>query len=198
MSITPQPAPTRQPQAPAAYSPFFAWLAVGLAAVASLGGIYLFYVEHKVPCALCFYQRSFAYASLAALLVGLLGGFNDRVAVSALTLPLAFAGLGVALFHVYLERAGVLECPSGAFGLSTAPKQSAIVFGLLCAALILDAYQPGRFGGSYSHVVGAAVAGVLVAAACIYPNPGPAPTPPEAYKEAPSICRPPYVAPASQ
>jgi disulfide bond formation protein DsbB len=187
------PAPASPPAQP--LTPFYAWAAVALAGAASLGGLYLNLAEGKIPCPLCFYQRSFAYATLAVMLAGLLGKFNERVAVSALALPLAFAGLGVALFHVNLERTGVLECPSGMFGLSTAPKQSAILFGLLSAALVLDAYQPGRIGSSYLHVIGGAAAGILVAVACCSGNPKPTvPTKPYPEDEPIRVCRPPYVA----
>jgi disulfide bond formation protein DsbB len=179
-------------------SPFYAWAAVALAALASVGGLYLTLIDKKVPCPLCFYQRSFALGALAVLLVGLLGKFNGRVSVATLALPLAFAGLGVALFHVRLERTDVLECPKGAFGLSTAPMQSAVVFGLLCAALVLDAYQAGRFGGAYWHVLGAAAGGLVIAGACLIANPKLPDAPKEPYKEKdPSICRPPYKEPAA-
>lgn len=182
------------PKTPEPPTPFYTWFAVALAGLASAGGVYL-YLEGKEPCPLCYYQRSFAYATLAILLAGLLGGFNEKFAVAALALPVAFAGLGVALWHVNLERTGVLECPPGAFGMSTAPKQSAIVFGLCCAALVLDAYQAGRLGGSYQHVLGGAAAGIVVAAACAFTNP----PPPDAPKdkpyadEVPKTCRRPYV-----
>jgi disulfide bond formation protein DsbB len=191
MSTTTTAPPAQAP------SPFYTWAAVALAAVASAGGLYLTLVEEKVPCPLCFYQRTFAFGALAVLLVGLLGGFNERVSVSTLVLPLAFGGLGVALFHVYLEKTNVLECPTGAFGWSTAPKQSAIVFGLLCVALILDAYQVGRIGNSYAHVLGAAAAGLVIAGACLIANPK-VPDPPEkpypVEQEIPKVCRPKYVA----
>jgi disulfide bond formation protein DsbB len=190
MSTAPTP-PAQQP-----LTPFYAWTAVALAAAASVGGLLLNVAEGKVPCPLCFYQRSFAYATLAVMLAGILGKFNERVAVSALALPLAFAGLGVALFHVNLERTGVLECPSGMCGISTAPKQSAILFGLLCVALVLDAYQPGRIGSSYLHVIGGAAAGIVVAVACLSGNPKlpPVPTKPYPEDEPIRVCRPPYAA----
>jgi hypothetical protein len=41
-------------------------------------------------------------------------------------LPLAVAGLGVALFHEYLELTGKLECPSGVMGVGTAPRAIAL------------------------------------------------------------------------
>jgi len=194
MSITnqPQPAPASPPDA--APSPFYAWAAVALAGAATAGGLYLSAVEGKFPCPLCFYQRSFAMGTFAVMLVGLLLKLNDRVSVASLAIPLAFAGLGVALWHVNLERNGKLECPSGIFGLfgMSAPMQSAVVFGLLCVALLLDAYQPGRIGSGYAPVLGGAALGVALAFLCWSNNPQPKRTiPPEEYESAPVICRPP-------
>jgi disulfide bond formation protein DsbB len=190
MSTAPAPAsPTAQ-----APTPFYAWAAVALAGAASFGGLYLSFVEGKFPCPLCFYQRSFALGVLAVMLVGLLAKLNEKVSIATLALPLAFAGLGVALWHVNLERDGKLECPSGMFGLSTAPKQSAILFGLLCAALVLDAYQPGRPGSGYAPVIGGAVLGVAMAYLCWSNNPQPKRAiPAEEYESPPVICRPPLV-----
>ena len=40
-------------------------------------------------------------------------------------------------------------------------------FGLLCAVLLLDAYQPGRQGNGFLPVAGAVVLGLVLAGTCI-------------------------------
>lgn len=180
-------------------SPTYTYVAVGLAALTSLGGLYLTLGEGKVPCPLCFYQRSFAFGTVGVLVAGLMLGLNRQVAVATLALPVAFAGLGVALYHVNLERTEVLECPAGMFGISTAPKQSAVLFGLLCAVLLVDAYQVGRLGSAYAHVLGGVGIGLALAAASLVANPKVPEPPSKPYPEGEPIkvCRPPYKAPAS-
>src|SRR5437588_394700 len=153
MSIEP-PLPPGAPPAtsgPVA-SPLYTWAALVVAALTALGGFYLSMGEGKFPCPLCFYQRAFALGAFGVLLVGLLAGMHTRVCLATLALPVAVAGLGVALWHVDLERTGKLTCPSGLFGLATAPQQSMVAFALLCAVLILDTYQPGRLGNSFAAV----------------------------------------------
>jgi disulfide bond formation protein DsbB len=168
---------------------------VVIAGLTVLGALYLSFAEGKSPCPLCFYQRAFAMGVFAVLLAGLLIGVNARISLATLALPLAFAGLGVALWHVNLERKGAMECPSGVFGISSAPAQSMAAFGLLCAVLLLDSYQAGRLGNGFKPVAGAAVLGLGLAFLCCPKAANKQPpyfkTPPEAYEEAPKICRPP-------
>jgi hypothetical protein len=176
-------------------NPAYTWAALVIAGLTALGGLFLSFAEGKYPCPLCFYQRSFALATVGLLLIGLLSGINSRIALATLALPLASAGLGVALWHVNLERTGKLECPAGVFGISSAPAQSMAAFGLLCAVLLLDAYQAGRQGNDFAHVAGAVVIGLVLAGASIFFNPQPSrPTPDEEYKEPPKVCRPPQPA----
>jgi len=177
-------------------NPAYTWAALVLAGLTALGGYYLSLAEGKYPCPLCFYQRSFAMGVFGVLLIGLLSGVNSRFALATLALPLASAGLGVALWHVNLERTGKLECPTGIFGISTAPSQSMTAFGLLCAVLLLDAYQAGRQGNGFGPVVGAVVLGLVMAVSCSSATVNPQPArfrvvPAEEYDEAPKICRPP-------
>ena len=195
MSIEPPPPPGAAPatSGPVA-SPAYAWAALVIAGLTGLGGMYLSAVEDKFPCPLCFYQRSFALGAFGVRLVGLLAGVNVRVALATLALPLAAAGLGVALWHVNLERTG-MECPAGVFGIGTAPAQSMAAFGLLCAVLLLDAYQPGRQGNGFLPVVGAVGVGLILAVACCVQllNPQPKrPIPAQEYPEGerPKICLP--------
>src|SRR5437868_14278682 len=112
MSSTANP-PSPPAAAPEQASPVFAWLALLVAGLTALGGYYLSLGEGKFPCPLCFYQRAFALGTFGVLLVGLLAGMHTRVSLATLALPVAVAGLGVALWHVDLERTGKLTCPSG-------------------------------------------------------------------------------------
>ena len=193
MSIEPPPPPGVGPATSGAVaSAAYAWAALVIAGLIALGGLYLSFAEDKYPCALCFYQRAFALAAFGLLLIGLLSGMNSRISLATLALPLASAGLGVALWHVNLERTGKLECPTGVFGISTAPAQSMAAFGLLCAVLLIDAYQPGRQGNGFLPVAGAVVLGLVLAGGSIVSNPQPKrPIPAEEYEGPAKICRPP-------
>jgi len=147
-------------------------------------------------CPLCFYQRSFAMGVVAVLFVGLLTAKKHWCVLNLLALPLAVAGFGVAVFHVYLELSGKLECPSGVLGLGTAPQQSLAVFGVLLAVI--------AFGVARDHIsdapqsvaaIGGVVLGVLLAVGCIVSAPPLPPTPTKPYDAAMDMCRPPYRAP---
>jgi disulfide bond formation protein DsbB len=195
MSIEPPAPPGAGPATSGAVAnPAYTWAALAIAGLTALGAYYLSLAEGKFPCPLCFYQRAFVLGAFGVLLVGLLSGINTRVSVATLALPVASAGLGVALWHVNLERTQVLECPAGMFGISSAPAQSMAAFGLLCAVLLLDAYQPGRQGNGFLPVVGAVGLGLILAAACCVKllNPQPErPVPATEYDETPpKICLP--------
>jgi disulfide bond formation protein DsbB len=169
------------------------WIALLLAAVATAGSLYLSMGMSLVACPLCFYQRSFAMAALAVLLVGIGTGMGRVVSLSALALPLAAAGLGVAGFHVWLELSGVLECPKALFDLGTAPQQSLAALGLLTVALLLDAGSR-RIGSSWLAAVAGLVLGGLMAAGSIASAPPLPKLPDKPYDSPPKICRPPFVA----
>jgi hypothetical protein len=141
-------------------------------------------------CPLCFYQRAFVMGVVAVLAMGLLTGAAGRPGL--LALPLAAAGLGVALFHVWLEGAGKLECPAGLLGLGSAPQQSLAVFVALAALLAADALRgaPGPPAGG--AIAGAVALGALLAAASCTSNPPMPPAPKAAYPSPPDVCRPPY------
>ena len=106
----------------------WAWAALAFACAGLAGSLALSWGLALKPCPLCFYQRSFVMGIVAVLAMGLLSGSARPGGLGLLALPLAVAGLGVALFHVRLELAGKLECPEGLLGLGTAPKQSLAVF----------------------------------------------------------------------
>jgi hypothetical protein len=169
-----------------AVSPWL-WAALLVALLASAGSVGLSLGLGLKACPLCFYQRAFAMSVFAVLGTGLLAGATARLGL--LALPLATAGLGVALFHVSLEVRDILECPRGLLGLGTAPQQSLVMFGLLFALLVLDVMRTAR----EAVAVGAIVLGTLLAVGCSTSNP-PLPEPPQkAYASPdPDICRRPY------
>src|SRR5262245_2466312 len=100
------------------------WAALVVSAAALAGSLFLSLGMSLKACPLCFYQRTFAMSLVGVLGIGLLTGAGRGARLALLALPLAAAGLGVALFHVSLEVAGTLECPLGILGIGTAPQQS--------------------------------------------------------------------------
>src|SRR5262245_9214997 len=112
-------------------------LLVSFAGVA--GSLYLSLQMGLVACPLCYYQRAFILGSAAVLLVGLMSEHGRPGMVCLLAAPLAAAGLGVALFHVYLVWNKTLECPAGLFGLGPAPLQSMVMFSVLLFLLLAGA-----------------------------------------------------------
>jgi Disulfide bond formation protein DsbB len=171
------------------------WIYAGfvVAAAGMAGSLFLSLGMDLKACPLCFYQRAFVMSVFGILAVGLLAGERLAGRLSLVVLAPALAGLGVALFHVYLEMAGQLECPQGVFGWGTAPKQSLAVFVVLVALLLADVFWGVR--ARAVHGPGTAVAvvlgGLLAVASCTSNPPMPA-APKEPYTKAPDICRPPY------
>jgi hypothetical protein len=166
----------------------WAWACLAAAVVTAAGSLYLSLGLNLRACPLCFYQRAFALSLVGVLGAGLLTG---RGRLGPLALPLAVAGLGVALFHVYLERAGALECPAGVLGTGSAPVQSLAAFALLVVLLLADVLRGTRTGRRHTLAVGVLLGGLLALGACVA-NP-PMPGPPSApYPGPPEICRPPF------
>jgi disulfide bond formation protein DsbB len=145
---------------------------------------------HLKACPLCFYQRTFMMSLVAVLGMGLLAGATGPGRLSLLTLPLAFAGLGVAAFHVWLEASERLECPRGLLGLGTAPKQSLAVFAVLAGLLLLDALRLGP--GAWTLAIAAVLLGAALAVGSCTSNPPMPEPPPKPYPGEPEICRPPF------
>ena len=122
---------------------FAAWL---VASVSTLGALFLGEVMGYTPCVLCWYQRIAMFPLVLVLAAGLFP-FDRRVVRYAL--PLALAGLGLALFHLALVAGWVPEtitpCQQGVpcsdvkvvwFGFVTIPLLSVVSF-LLVAGLLL-------------------------------------------------------------
>jgi len=124
---------------------FAAWL---VAAVASLGALFMSEVMGHAPCVLCWWQR---VAMMPLVLLLALGLFPFDARVLRYTQPLALAGLLVAVFHVLLTLGVIPEalepCRQGIpcktiqvqwFGFVTIPLLSLLAFafinGLLWAA----------------------------------------------------------------
>jgi hypothetical protein len=170
------------------------YAALGVALAALAGSLLLSLAMGLKACPLCFYQRTFAMGLVAVLGMGLLAGVGRAGRLSLLALPLATAGLGVALFHVSLEARGKLECPGGLFGLGSAPQQSLAAYMVLFVLLLTDVLRAPKQadGVSWGALVTAVILGALLAVGSSVANPpGPAP-PKEPYAKPPDICRPPF------
>src|SRR4051794_38984608 len=89
------------------------WAALAVALAGLAGSLFLSLGMGLKACSLCFYQRAFMMSLVAVLGMGLAIGSGQPGRLSLLAVPVAVAGLGVAVFHVYLEAAGKLECPRG-------------------------------------------------------------------------------------
>jgi len=130
-------------------------------------------------------------SAAAVLVIGLLTEIRRSTILPLLALPAVFAGLGVAVFHEYLELTGKLECPAGLFGIGSAPQQSAAAFLILAAALLIPFIRPGN-GVKPWQVAIAAVLGVLMALGTIKSAPPMPAAPTKPYDQPLEICRQPY------
>ena len=178
-----------------------AWLTVALivSAVGTIGSVYLSVGLGLKACPLCFYQRSFVMAALA---VQVLGWYVERSRpglVCLLSVPMAWAGMGVAVFHEHLVLTGVLECPKALFGLGTAPEQSLVVFVALVLAVSAGAWtgrsESQRQGAA--TLIGAILFGAALAGACVKSAPPlpPIPNAPyDAIKQPLDTCRRSFIA----
>lgn len=177
-----------------------AWLAVALvvAAAGTFGSVYLSVGLGLKACPLCFYQRSFV---MAALTMMLLGGFIERSRpgfVCLLSVPVVWAGMGVAVFHEDLVLTNVLECPPALLGFGTAPAQSLTMFVTLAVVVSAGAW----FGRHESPRQGACplilaiLLGTVLAWACVKSSPPLPPSPTAPYdpiKQPLDTCRRPFV-----
>ena len=122
---------------------FAAWL---LAAVATLGALFMSEVMALAPCVLCWYQRICMFPLVLVLALGLFP-FDARVVRYAL--PLAVIGALIALLHLLLMAGIVPEaavpCRQGIpcktaqitwLGFITIPLLSAVAFSGIAALLV--------------------------------------------------------------
>jgi disulfide bond formation protein DsbB len=122
---------------------FAAWL---VAAVSTLGALFLGHVMGIVPCTLCWYQRVFMFPLVFVLATGL---FSRDGSVVRHALPLVAAGWLVAMFHLLLTRgvipASASPCTQGIpcsqidvewLGFVTIPLLSVLSFSVIAIALL--------------------------------------------------------------
>jgi disulfide bond formation protein DsbB len=123
---------------------FIAWL---IATISTLGALFLGEVMGYTPCLLCWYQRIAMFPLVLVLAAGLFP-FDPRVVRCAL--PLALAGLGLALFHLALIAGWIPEtirpcqqdvpCSDVAvvwLGFVTIPLLSVLAFATIVGLLLL-------------------------------------------------------------
>lgn len=130
---------------------FAAWL---VATMSTLGALFLGEVMGYAPCILCWYQRIAMFPLVLVLAVGLFP-FDPRVARYGL--PLALAGLGVALFHLALIAGWIPEnirpCQQGVscsdlqviwFGFVSIPLLSVLSFSLIAGLLAATHFKGSK------------------------------------------------------
>jgi disulfide bond formation protein DsbB len=184
---------THAPALPGAASAALVWAPLLVALVALAGSLWLSIGMKLKACPFCFYQRTFVMGVAAVLGVGLLTGQRHRAVLNLLALPLVLAGLGVALFHVYLELTGKLECPAGVLGVGTAPQQSLAALIVLLVLVTVGVVRTRQAGERHPAAVGAAVVvGLLLAWGAVASSPPMPPAPTQAYTTPLDICRPPF------
>ncbi len=165
-----------------------------------IGSVYLSIGLGLKACPLCFYQRSFVMAALAVLVLGRYLERSRPGLICLLTVPIAWAGLGVAAFHEYLVLANVLECPKALLGIGTAPAQSLAMFIGLTFAVTYGAWcgrQESPRQGACTLFT-AVLFGSVLAGACAKSAPPLPPVPAAAYdavKQPLDTCRRPFAAP---
>lgn len=128
---------------------FLAWL---IATISTLGALFLGEIMGYAPCVLCWYQRIAMFPLVFVLAAGLFP-FDRRVVRYAL--PLALAGLALALFHLALIAGWIPEsikpCQQGVscsdvqvtwFGFVTIPLLSVLSF-LAVTGLLVTAHFKG-------------------------------------------------------
>lgn len=129
---------------------FLAWV---IAAVSTLGALFLGEVMGYAPCVLCWYQRIAMFPLVLVLPAGLFP-FDPRVIRYAL--PLALSGLGLAAFHLALVAGWIPErirpCQQDVpcsdlkvvwFGFVSIPLLSLAAFGAI-VALLLRSFRSAR------------------------------------------------------
>ncbi len=177
--------------------------AIPLAVVGTAGSVFLSMGLGLKACPLCFYQRSFVMAVLAVLALGRYLEPSRPGLICLLSVPLAWAGFGVASFHFELVATKVLECPPGLFGLfGTAPAQSLVLFSFLASDVSMAAWcgrrESERQGAS--TLIAATLLGIVLAIACVKSSPPLPKVPAAAYdpvKDPLDTCRRPFRAPTN-
>lgn len=130
---------------------FIAWL---IATISTLGALFLGEIMGYTPCVLCWYQRIAMFPLVFVLAAGLFP-FDPRVIRYAL--PLALAGLALAVFHLALIAGWIPEsikpCQQGVpcsdvqvtwFGFVTIPLLSVLSFAFVAGLLAATHYKGSK------------------------------------------------------
>jgi Disulfide bond formation protein DsbB len=164
-----------------------------IALVTLAGSIWLSVGMGLKACPLCFYQRTFVMGVVGVLAVGLLTGPRHHAVLNILALPMAVGGVGVALFHVYLELTGKLECPAGMLGIGTAPQQSLAALTVLLGVIVVGVVRGRDAEDRTMPALAAAILiGLLLSWASVASAPPMPPVPKKAYETPLDVCRPPF------
>lgn len=163
--------------------------ALAAAGISVAGSLYLTIGMKLIPCPLCFYQRTFAFAVLGILIVGVFTRARDGGYLNLMALLPTIAGGLIAAFHTYLEGTGRLICPKGIFGIGSTAQQSLASFMLVLACLVPGLAQDVRRKGLSVVAVGwTVILGGAFAFGCIASSPAPSMPPAD---KLPYICHPP-------
>lgn len=162
------------------------WLALGAALVGSIGSVWLSLGLELRACPLCLYQRACMLCTAAVLLIGILLRKQEPAAIGTLALAPAVAARGIGAFHVFLEKSGALECPSGIAQIGSAPQQ-AVAAEALVLALVIMAAVPRWFAGVVAVLLGAGLASLMIRSSPPLP-----PKPDKPYTTKFDMCRPPF------
>jgi disulfide bond formation protein DsbB len=177
---------------PSANSLGLIWPSLLAALIALAGSLWLSIGMELKACPFCFYQRTFVMGVVAVLLIGLLTGRRHWAVLNLLALPLAVGALAVAVFHVYVEAAGTLECPAGIMGIGTSPQQSLAALIVLFVLVALGIIRGRKIGEAHPAAgLAALVLGLLLAWAAVASSPKPK-IPEKPYTEPLDICRLPF------
>jgi disulfide bond formation protein DsbB len=168
------------------------WPSLIIALATLAGSIWLSVGMGLKACPLCFYQRTFVMGVVAVLAVGLLAGSRHHAILNVLALPMAVGGVGVALFHVYLELVGKLECPGGVLGVGTAPQQALAAQAVLLTVVLVGVVLGHGAEDRAVPAVAAVLLGLLIAWASVASAPPSPPAPTKAYETPLDVCRPPF------
>jgi Disulfide bond formation protein DsbB len=166
------------PALPETVSAALVWAPFLVALIALAGSLWLSIGMKLKACPLCVYQRTFVMSVVAVLGIGLLTGKHHWAVLNLLVLPLAVAAFAVAVFHVYLESTGKLECPGGVLGVGTSPQQSLTILTVLLVLVGLGVLRSRQVGELHPAVVGVAVVlGLLLAWGAVISSPPMPPAP---------------------
>jgi disulfide bond formation protein DsbB len=170
--------------------PLLPTLAALIAAFVSvLGSLYLSLGLGLIACPLCFYQRSFAFAVLGVLILGVCTRARETPYVNLMALLPTLAGGFVAAFHTYLDMSGQLVCPKGLFGIGSTAQQSLASFAIVLVCLVPGlGMDVARKGISMASISWSVLLGGLFAYGCVVSSPAPSMPPVE---KRPLMCHPP-------